>query len=118
MPIPVYRNLAKYVDNITSKTFYEMSRADKLTPVIAGDKILWFANEGKYKHKSKLGTYKKNALVFIGKKSITVKPKFDYLNMMKGEMPRMITRAKREIDGTVRRLSRGIIKSGDFDKSE
>jgi hypothetical protein len=117
MPIPVYRNLSKYVSDPNGKTFYSLLDQGRLVPIVKGNKILYFMNEGKYKKKSKTGSaYKRNALVFIGTKKITVKPKFTFVNYMVTEESRIAVRARREIDGTVRRLNRGIIKSGDFNK--
>jgi len=52
--------------------------------------------------------------MFIGARSVKMKPQFNFMNYLDSEVPHIIVRARREIDGTVRRLSMGKFKQGDF----
>jgi hypothetical protein len=120
MPVPVYRNLSNYIPDYTGKTFYKLMRENRLTAVIAGNKIFYYMKEGKYKRQREGQQFKKNALVFIGTNKITVKPKFVYIDFMKTQDALITARAQREIDATCRRLSRAEqgLKGGHFRESD
>ena len=117
MPVPAYRNIGKHYRGPMSRAFRAMAGRGDLVPVKRGGRIFWFHKNGRYKQRKKSGMFKRSALMFIGQKMIKISPQFDFNSYMKGESPRMLVRARREIDGTVRRLNRGIIKSGDFSKT-
>lgn len=120
MPVPLYKNIMRvYRGREMSRAFRDMNADGSLVPVVKNGRVFWFDKGGRYKRRTKEGKiFKKSALMFIGAKSIRLSPQFNFMNYLDGERPRIITRAKREIDGTVRRLSRGIVKSDDFKHAE
>jgi len=117
MPIPVYKNLLKVQPTEPSTAFRKLSAAGRLIPINKCNKTLWFLRDGIGKHKEQRGRFKPSALLFVGTRSVTIKPQFNFGGMFRAEMPAIINRAQNEIDGTVRRLMRGDFKSGDFIKT-
>lgn len=119
MPIPVYRNIKKIFPGDSSKAFKIMSQQGDLQPVNIGGTTLWFHEGLKYKTRgrgveSKKGQFKKSALMFVGARSVKISPQFDFVNMLNNDRPRIVNRARRVINNTVRRLNRGTVYKGDF----
>lgn len=119
MPIPLYRNIKKVYSGDASTVFKNLSKAGKLQPVNIGNRTFWFHKDLKYKtrgkgDRSKRGKFKKSALMFIGAREVKIKPQFNFEGMLEAEKPKIVNRARRAVKQTVRRLNRGMVRSGDW----
>jgi len=109
MPMPVYKNLAKFYTGSMSKAFYTLMRAGKLIAVKAGMRVLYYAKSGgvtfsKYKKGIRTTVTRHGDLLFVGVKSVTVGPRYNFQNMMLAGKPQMIARANRLISDRARKL--------------
>lgn len=115
MPVPVSRNIRKIYTGRQGSAFEDLSREKKLVPINKNGRTLWFGKDQVYKTRGRKGKFKKNtALMFIGAKSVKLRPQFDFTNMLEGDKSKMVNRARRSVRDTTRRLSRGIVRKSDF----
>lgn len=125
MPLPVSKNIEKYLGGRAGgeymqaiRKFHDYADAGKLIPIKRGNNLLWFLNnfnrysgtETRYSQGSKKGQFKKDALVFIGRKSVTLNPRFEFQSLWETRKPAAIKHAYRLIRETLRGLDKGYVK--------
>lgn len=120
MTLPVYANLRKrginpsefYKSKSSPKNqAYSIMRGNNIFARKVGDTIYWFDEDLKYKSGKRKGQPKRSALVFIGKKMIKIKPKFDFVRQWEGRKSQIIKDGEGRINRTVRALNKGYMRA-------
>ena len=112
MTVPVYRNLKKVYSGPLSRAYQAMQ--SYLDPVKINGRVYWFDRRKAYKKRRGDSKYKRDALMFVGRKQIDIQPQFNFEGYLEGERPRMTRRAIRELKRTIYRLNRGTTYRSDF----
>ncbi len=124
MLLPGRKNIEKYLGGRAGgeymqaiRKFHEYADAGKLVPIKSGGNILWFLKDfdtyknsaGQYQRGKRAGQYKSKALVFIGRKSVKLKPHFDFVGMWETRKPVAMKHGVRLINEAVRGMNMGKI---------
>jgi hypothetical protein len=109
MPIPLYKN----INNAGFDEDYElidMMNAGKLAMVKRRDRLYYYLRGQYYSTGKKEGEYKRKALMFLGVKKISLKPRFDFYGAWNDHKPSAINHGARLIKECVRGLELGYVK--------
>jgi hypothetical protein len=105
MTLPIYRNLKKL--GITTGNAFSDFPQGQLIPVMKNGTVLWFDKSQMYKRQREGNVFKKSALLFIGKKQVKLKQKFDFVNQFYGMADQIRRRGMTALNRAVRNLNEG-----------
>lgn len=120
MTLPVYENLRKRGISIQylakmrprNQAFRKIMQDDQIfTRRLPDGTVLYFDEMDRYKTGSKRGQMKRSALLFIGKRKVKLKPKFDFKGQWERGIPAVVSRGQTLIDRTTRALTLGYLKA-------
>ncbi len=118
MPLPVYRNLKKYGTGGYYKLFQRMVSEGKLfARKMANGTVLWFDKSqivSRTTANQQAGDFKRSALMFLGKRTVKVKPKFDYYGQWQPQRAGTMNRLKTLMNRELRALNLGYKTEKDF----
>jgi hypothetical protein len=105
MSLPVYKNLKRLGIESNFKKHFELLFKDNLTPIMGkGGTLLWFEKDMTYKRQRGGNPFKRNALMFIGKKQVKIKQHFDFSKQFYSESGAVIRRGMTALNRACRDL--------------
>jgi hypothetical protein len=123
MPIPAYKNLKRFgigIKGNSDETFQNAKLMNiKMTPVMAGNgTMLWFQTDKKRKRSTASGvkgSFPESALLFVGRKRVTLKSKFNFKQQFYAHESAIMARGLKAINRAIRAMNEGYIgTSGNY----
>lgn len=108
MTIPAYSNLKKA--GLAKRDFEYLVDSGRVFPVKKNGITLWFDDSQRAKGGANKGGLKKSALLFIGKRSVTLRPKFEFAKQWARDKANVIKRGKSRIARTIRAINKGYME--------